>query len=400
MKKQKAQKRRRRAQPEAYAHLLRGVMSLVEEARLGTVRSINAVLTSTYWLIGRRIVEHEQSGSRRAGYGDALIDRLAQDLTGVLGRGFSVRNIRQMRQFYLLWRNLPAELRESTPLLIESGPTTKSTPAKIRQTASANLAWGGIRQTVSANLTSSRNKRLAQIEAPIFPLPWSHYVRLLSVDDHDARHYYEREALLGGWSVRQLDRQIATLAYQRTRGARSRVAKEEILSAEAHLRDPFILEFLDLKDEYSESDLEDALTRGLETFLLELGSDFAFVARQKRLRIGNQWFRIDLLFFHRRLKCLVVIDLKLGAFTHEDAGQMNLYLNYARENWTHADENPPVGLILWSEKNSAIAHYSLGNLENKVLAREYHLVLPTVKQLTARVQKDRRLLLPKSGSVA
>jgi hypothetical protein len=170
---------------------------------------VNFVLTSTYWLVGRRIVEHEQSGSARAGYGQELLKRLAKDLTAKLGRGFSERNIEQMRQFYLGWPN--------------------------PQTPSAESALGPISQTLSVKSDVS----------PGFPLPWSHYVRLLSVPEPDAREYYEREALLGGWSVRQLDRQIASLASQRTRGGRSRVAKDEILPADAHVRDPFILEFFE-----------------------------------------------------------------------------------------------------------------------------------------------------------
>jgi len=139
----------------------------------------------------------------------------------------------------------------------------------------------------------------------------------------------------------------------------------------------FVLEFLGLKDEYSEAELEEALIRELEQFLLELGNDFAFIARQKRLRVGNEWYRVDLLFFHRRLRSLIVVDLKLGKFTHADAGQMNLYLNYAREHWTNPDENPPIGLILCSEQDAAVAHYALGNLGNQVVAREYQLNLPT-----------------------
>jgi predicted nuclease of restriction endonuclease-like (RecB) superfamily len=227
---------------------------------------------------------------------------------------------------------------------------------------------------------------------PLFPLPWSHYVRLLSVADPEAREYYEREALQGGWSVRQLDRQIASLAYRRTRRALSVPAKDEILPADAHLRDPFILEFLNLKDEYSETDLEDALIGSLQQFLLELGNDFAFVARQRRLRVGTEWYRVDLVFFHRRLRCLVIVDLKLGKFTHADAGQMNLYLNYASEHWTQSDENPPVGLILCSEKDAAVAHYALGNLSKQILAREYKLSLPDAREIAARIDKTRRLL--------
>jgi predicted nuclease of restriction endonuclease-like (RecB) superfamily len=198
--------------------------------------------------------------------------------------------------------------------------------------------------------------------------------------------------LLGGWSARQLDRQIASLAYQRTRGARSRSSKEETLPADAQVRDPFVLEFLNLKDEYSETELENALIQSIEQFLLELGNDFAFVARQKRLRIGTEWYRVDLVFFHRGLRALIIVDLKLGKFTHADAGQMNLYLNYAREHWTHPHENPPVGLILCSEKDAAVAHYALGNLANQVFAREYQLNLPNEAEIAARIGTARRLL--------
>jgi predicted nuclease of restriction endonuclease-like (RecB) superfamily len=350
------ERRAPKAARDPYGELLIGVVRLIEEARFTAVRSVNVVLTSTYWLVGQRIVEHEQSGAERAGYGEALLERLAQDLTGRLGRGFSERNLRQMRLFYLGW--------------------------PIPQTVSAELIEVGIRQTPSAK----------SVMGPRFPLPWSHYVRLLSVSDAEAREYYEREALLGGWSARQLDRQIASLAYQRTRGARSRSTKEEALPADAHVRDPFVLEFLNLKDEYSETELENALIQSIEQFLLELGNDFAFVARQKRLRIGTEWYRVDLVFFHRRLRALIIVDLKLGKFTHADAGQMNLYLNYAREHWTHPHESPPVGLILCSERDAAVAHYALGNLANQVLAREYQLNLPNEAEIAARIEAARRLL--------
>jgi predicted nuclease of restriction endonuclease-like (RecB) superfamily len=339
---------------EGYEELVVGVVTLIEQGRLAAAKSVNFVLTSTYWLVGRRIVEHEQKGSKRAGYGEEVLKRLSRDLTSRLGRGFSHRNLDQMRQFYLSW--------------------------PIPQTASANSEAGSISQTLSAKSEGR----------PAFPLPWSHYVRLLSVADAEARRFYEREAVRGGWSVRQLDRQIASLAFQRTKGARAlRIDDDE---PEAQVKDPFVLEFLDLKDEYAETDLEEALIRSLQEFLLELGSDFAFVARQRRLRVGDEWYRVDLVFFHRRLRCLVIIDLKIGKFTHADAGQMNLYLNYAREHWTHPDENPPVGLILCSERNAAVAHYALGNLGNQVLAREYRLTLPDEAELVARIDHTRRMV--------
>ena len=158
------------------------------------------------------------------------------------------------------------------------------------------------------------------------------------------------------------------------------------------IKDPFVLEVLDLKDEYSESDLEEALIRHLETFLLELGGDFCFMGRQRRLRIGDKWFRVDLLFFHRRLRCLVVIDLKIGAFTHADAGQMHLYLNYAREHWVREEENPPVGLVLCSQKDEALARYALDGLPNNMMAAEYRITLPNEELLAAEIDRTRQMI--------
>jgi len=234
-----------------------------------------------------------------------------------------------------------------------------------------------------------------------FPLPWSAYVRLLSVTSEPARKFYETEALRGGWSVRQLDRQINSLFYERTALSRNKAkmlskgtaAKpEDAIAPEEEIKDPYVLEFLGLKDEYSESEIEEALILHLERFLLELGGDFTFVGRQRRLRIGDEWYRIDLLFFHRKLRCLVVIDLKRGKFTHADAGQMHMYLNYAREHWTRADENPPVGLILCTQKDEAIARYALDGLPNKILATEYRTVLPDEQLIADEIEKIRRQL--------
>jgi predicted nuclease of restriction endonuclease-like (RecB) superfamily len=217
----------------------------------------------------------------------------------------------------------------------------------------------------------------------------------------EARRFYEAEAVRGGWSVRQLDRQIASQFYERTALSRNKAAMlargaeakpSDTLTADEEVRDPLVLEFLGLKDEYSEHDLEEALVHHLESFLLELGGEFAFIGRQRRLRIGDEWYRVDLLFFHRRLRCLIVIDLKVGKFTHADAGQMHLYLNYARAHWTQPGENPPVGLILCSEKNEAIARYALEGLPSKVLAREYRLALPNETRLADEIEQTRERL--------
>ncbi|MEE9391467.1 MAG: PDDEXK nuclease domain-containing protein [Planctomycetota bacterium] len=183
----------------------------------------------------------------------------------------------------------------------------------------------------------------------------------------------------------------AALSREKTRVLiRGEKAKEgDAISPEEEIRDPLLLEFLDLKDEYSESDLEEALIRHLESFLLELGGDFAFVGRQKRLRIDDTWFRVDLLLYHRRLRCLVIVDLKLDEFSHADVGQMNVYLNYARRHWTHDDENPPVGLILCVAKRKELAEYSMQGIENTMLASEYHTKLPKAVQLEEELRRRR-----------
>ena len=370
--------------PPAYAGLVTGIAELLESARHISARAVNAVMTATYWEIGRRIVEFEQEGKIRAEYGAELIIRLAADLTARFGRGFSLTNLKQFRQFYMIFP------------LVEKGQTVSDqlTFPRKGQTASGFSAPKVISQTLSAK--SDVTALTAR-----FPLPWSHYVRLLSVDNPQARSFYETEALRGGWSVRQLDRQISTLFYERTALSRDKAAMlkkggranpEDSVTPEEEIKDPLMLEFLGLKDEYSESQLEEALIQHLETFLLELGGDFAFVGRQRRLRIGHEWYRVDLLFFHRRLRCLVIIDLKLGKFTHADAGQMHLYLNYAREHWTQPGENPPVGLILCAQKDASLAHYALENLPNKVLATEYKVALPAEKMLAAEIDRTRKVL--------
>jgi predicted nuclease of restriction endonuclease-like (RecB) superfamily len=342
----------------AYKQLATGIAELLTNARQQAARSINAVLAATYWETGRRIVEFEQGGKKRAGYGEVLLERLADYLTDKLGRGFSRQNLQQMRQFYL----------------------TRSSDQ--------------ICQTLSGKLTPTTVAR-------IFTLSWSHYTRLMSVKNAAASRFYETEALRGGWSVRQLDRQIQSMFYERTALSRNkadmlkkgaRAAPHDVVTPEEEIKDPYVLEFLNLKDEYSENDLEAALIRHLESFLLELGSDFAFMARQKRLRVGNEWYRVDLVFYHRQLRCLVLIDLKIGKFMHADAGQMHMYLNYAREHWTHSNENPPVGLILCAEKDHAVAHYALGNLPNKVLASEYKTTLPDEKAIAREIRKTRLVL--------
>jgi predicted nuclease of restriction endonuclease-like (RecB) superfamily len=230
----------------------------------------------------------------------------------------------------------------------------------------------------------------------------------MAVSSQEGRNFYETEALRGGWSVRQLDRQISSQFYERTALSQNKVSMlrkagkpqaGNLVAPEEEIKDPFVLEFLGLKDEYSESELEEALILHLESFLLELGGDFAFLARQRRLRVGEEWYRVDLVFFHRKLRCLVVIDLKVGRFTHADAGQMHLYLNYSKEHWANEGENPPVGVILCAQKDEAVAHYALEGLANKVLAREYRTVLPSEQALAKEIEKAREELQKSPGGL-
>jgi predicted nuclease of restriction endonuclease-like (RecB) superfamily len=372
-----------------YSGLLDGVSDLLEAARRASARTVNAFMTATYWEVGRRIVEFEQGGAKRAVYGEQLLKRLASDLTARLGRGFSVQNIENMRLFYGVCgtKEISQTLSGKSTLTLPASSSTK----KSQTVSGISQKPRGTPQAIPFNLSDI---------ARAFPLPWSHYVLLIRRSrSSEAFAFYQTEALRGGWSVRQLQRQMDSQFYERTALSRNKAAMlvkggkarpGDAVSAVEEIRHPLVLEFLGLRDEYSESDLEDALIRHLETFLLELGDDFTFVGRQRRLRIDDEWYRVDLLFFHRRLRCLVIFDLKLGRFTHADAGQMHMYLNYAREHWVQPAENPPVGIILCSGKSEALVHYATDALPNKLLVREYLTALPNEKLLSAELEETRR----------
>jgi predicted nuclease of restriction endonuclease-like (RecB) superfamily len=382
-----------RLQSDHYSEVLGDVVELLDAARRASARAVNALMTATYWEMGRRIVESEQRGAKRADYGKELIARLSADLTKRFGRGFSERNLEQMRLMYLTWRisqTLPAKSESPAPL-------------RIPQTVSAESGHAVVVHEKMATRTARQLNVLSRLRllAERFPLPWSHYVRLLSVRNPLARDFYEIEALRGGWSVRQLDRQIGTQFYERTALSRNKEAMlvkgqkrkpADTVSADEEIKDPLLLEFLGLKDEYSESDLEEALICHLETFLLELGGDFTFVARQRRLRIGDRWYRVDLVFFHRALRCIILVDLKLDELNAADVGQMHLYCNYARAHWTRPDENPPVGIILCAKQGEALARYALDGLPNKMLVREYRTSLPKESELATEIARTRELL--------
>ena len=342
----------------AYGHLVENIGQILENARKQVARSINTTLTKTYWSNGQRIVLFEQAGKKNAAYGEGLIARLSRDLTKMYGRGFDPHNVRMMRKFYILGK------------------------------------WA----TVSPESGGS--------EPPIFLLAWSHYRLLLALDDDARREFYERECIRSGWSVRQLKRQMQSMLFERmaiSRNKRSvlRKARKDFQpsSVEDEIKDPYVLDFLALKDDYSESDLEDALIGHLEEFLLELGMGFAFVARQKNLIVGDERFKVDLVLYHMGLHCLVLIDLKAGNFSHADAGQMNFYLNYLRENVSLADENPPIGIVLCADKDAEEVHYATGSLDHQVFVSRYLTRLPTEQQLRAWLAEERELLARRPASM-
>ncbi len=347
-----------------YSGFLRDISELLEEARHTSARAVNAILTATYWEIGRRIVEFEQQGRQRAEYGRQLLERLATDLSARFGRGFGYSNLNLIRQFYLAYS-------DRRPIL---------------------------QSPIGESLTPTGD-RVPYISSQGFVLSWTHYVRLLPLSDPVQRDFYEEEAWRARWSVRQLERQINAMLYERValsrkKGALLRKAEQSALPAtpEEEIKDPYVLEFLGLPEPHSEKDLENALIQRLSDFLLELGYGFTFVARQKRLQVGSESYYLDLLLYHRGLRCLVAIDLKVGKFTHADAGQMNLYLNYLRENETLEGEAPPIGLVLCSVKDEAVAHYALGGLSDRIFASRYRLQLPDPEVLRREIEAERRRL--------
>jgi len=354
-----------------YNNLLDKIGEILAEARSKVVREINKALVLAYWEIGREIVEFEQRGKTRGEYGEQLIEKLSIDMTRKFGRGFSPTNLKMMRLFY-----------QSFP---------------IRQTLSDESGEGQKSETVSRKL-QIRQALSAKFEPK---LSWSHYCELLKVEEPLARSFYEQEAMRDNWSVRELKRQINSMLFERlalskdTKAVMKMAKKGQIIEKpEDAIKDPYILEFLNLKEEasYTENQLEQALIDKLQYFLLELGKGFSFVARQKRITITNRHYCIDLVFYNRLLKCFVLIDLKTGELDHSDIGQMNFYLNYFKENERIEDENDPIGLILCAKKDDVFAKYVLGGLSNKVFASKYKLALPSEKELRLRLKSIPKML--------
>jgi len=327
-------------------NLINELKNIIHIAKTTIVSTVNTTMVHTYWQIGKMLVVEEQQGEKRAKYGKAQLENISEELTKEFGKGFDGRNLRNMRQFYLTF-----------PI------------------------W----QSVNAKLS------------------WTHYVRLIRIKNKDAREWYILESIENNWSARALDRQISKLYYERLLSSREKLplkqeAKEKTkpleLSPKDILRDPYIFDFLNLPSQsLLESNIEQALIDNLQQFLLELGYGFAFVSRQQRLNVEEQDFYIDLVFYNFKLKCFLLIDLKLGKLTHQDVGQMDTYVRVYDKFHKGEDDNPTIGLILCSQTSNAVAKYSVLSDSKQLFSSKYLPFLPTTQELEKELLKERRLLM-------
>ena len=367
------------------------VVTILEQARTNVVRSVNSQMVIAYWLIGREIVEEEQRGEERAEYGRRLVMELSAKLTDHYRKGFSHTNLAYFRQFYLAYQARRPEILHTA--CGESEPILHTLCGELGTSGGSRSDRDDSRQLQAVASASHTG---------FYPdLSWSHYRALMRVENENARSFYEVEAAKSGWSVRQLERQIHTFYYERLLKSRDKAGMMELANqgeAPEHpldvLKNPYVLEFLDLpeSERLTEGDLEGALISHLREFLLELGAGFAFISRQSRLTLDGDHFYADLIFYHTRLKCYVVIDLKVVKLTHGDLGQMQMYVNYYDREVRAADDNPTVGLILCAEKNDAVVRYVLGEENEQVFASRYKLELPSEEELQLELQRERRLI--------
>ncbi len=354
-------------------NLIQKIDSTCSTIQTEAIRSVSKSLTLRNWTIGYYIVEYEQMGQDKAVYGDKLIENLSKKLSHI--KGVSATNLRLFRTFYTVYPQIQQT---------ESGEfETKLLP---------------IKQTLSAELQISVNKLINSCT-------FSHFIEFLRLDDELKRTFYEIETIKGNWSVRELKRQISSQTYERiglSENKKEMIASmhyvSETLLPEQIIKDPYILEFtgLEKKVKYSENDLETALLNHLQDFLLELGNGFCFEARQKRISIDNEHDKIDLVLYHRILKCHILIDLKIREFQHSDVGQMNFYVNYYKNEISSRDDNPPIGLILCADKNNTKVKYAKAGLDENLFVSKYKIKLPSIKEIEIFL-KDELQNLVKSG---
>ncbi|MBE9068025.1 DUF1016 family protein [Leptolyngbya cf. ectocarpi LEGE 11479] len=321
-----------------YQQLINSISDCLVSGQQSAVQQVNRTLVETYWTIGRYIVEFEQQGQERAEYGSRLLAKLSKDLKQLHGKGFSRRNLLDMRRLYLIY-----------PI------------------------W----QTVSAKLS------------------WSHYTELLAISDELARSFYEQQCIRETWSVRELKRQKASALFERVALSKDKaeileLAKQGQVTTVAKdvVKDPYVFEFLELPEQnYRETELENKLIEKLEQFLLELGKGFAFIGQQYRITLNNTHFYVNLVFYHRILKCFVLIDLKTRAVNHQDIGQMNLYLNYFKAEENVEDDNEPIGIVLATDRDEIMVEYATGSISNQLFVSRYQLYLPDVEVLKAELRR-------------
>lgn len=328
--------------PTRLSSLADAIATQIEQARGQLRQAVNSVMVQSYWEIGRLIVEDEQQGESRAEYGKQQLQQLSQQLTERLGKGFDITNLRKMRTFYQAF-----PIRDALRL----------------------------------------------------ELSWTHYRTLLRIDNPQARDWYLHEAITQSWSARALERQIGTLYYERLLASQNKALVEQEAqsntqplaeTAKDYLRDPYILDFLNLQDKtYQESELEQAIISNLQQFLLELGKGFAFVERQQRIRFDDDDFYIDLVFYNFKLKCFLLVDLKLGKLKHQDVGQMDTYVRLYDEQRKGSDDNPTIGLVLCSEKSEAVVKYSVLAEQKQLFAARYLPYLPTEEELKRELERER-----------
>jgi predicted nuclease of restriction endonuclease-like (RecB) superfamily len=343
-------------------------------------------MVHAYWLVGREIFEEEQRGAERAGYGEELTKTVASHLTARFGKGFSHSNVKRMRQFYLAFPDGSA-LAEVAGMNGAAARHHSGQAEGIGSTVSSQSRSARKGSTVSSQLVLDGGR-----QPSLFPaaLSWSHYCVLMRVEQATARGFYEIEAHRESWSVRELERQIGSMLFERVSASKN---KDEVLALGKRgqqvsvpadvIKDPVVLEFLDLKEsrDYLERDLEQAIIDRLQDFLLELGKGFCFVARQKRITLDGDHFYIDLVFYNRLLRAFVLIDLKLGKLTHQDLGQIQMYTNYYDRFQREEGENPTVGIVLCSDKNEAMVKITLPENNEQIFTPRYQLYLPSEDEL-------------------
>ena len=326
-------------QDTKYESLIESIATLLIAGRRQVALSVNTILVQTYWQVGQYIVEYEQQGKQKAEYGSFLFDQLSKDLTFRCGKGFSRSNLLYMRKFYLEFPK---------------------------------------RETVSHVLS------------------WSHYFEILKSDNDLEIRFYSKQCEKEKWSVRELKRQMKSMLYHRIARGKDKKAilnlssqGQEILQPSDILKDPFVLEFLQIGEHvpYLESELEEKIISNLQHFLLELGKGFTFEKRQYRISIGGKHFYVDLVFYHRILKCFVLIDLKRGEVSHQDVGQMNLYLNYFKKEVNLPEDNAPIGIVLGAHQNQVLVEYAIESIDNQLFVSKYQLYLPEKKLIMQELNK-------------